>query len=76
MKPVELMAEFGITERDVLTFETSYNALRGKNAFITRQQWLDHWLGDESPVDPDNKELGLRIWNAFDVDGNNKMDVC
>jgi len=76
MKPVELMAEFGITERDTMAFETSFNALRGKDPFITRSKWMDHWLGDETPIDPHNKSLGLRIWNAFDVDGNNKMDLA
>jgi len=75
MKPVELMAEFGITERETMAFETSFNAVRGSNAFITRSRWLENWLGDESPIDPHNKELGIRIWKAFDVDNNNKMDL-
>jgi len=75
MKPVELIAEFGLTKRDILSFESSFNAIRGSSAFITRALWIDHWNGPERPIDPDNNELGLRIWKAFDVDGNDKMDL-
>jgi len=75
MKPVELMAEFGLTQRDILSFEASYDAVRGSSPHITRNQWMDHWNGSDFPIDPDNDELGKRIWNAFDVDGNNKMDL-
>jgi len=76
MRPVEMMAEFGMTEPQVMEFEKSFNALRGKSASITHAQWMDHWNGQESPRDPDNVELGERIWKAFDVDGNGKMDLA
>ena len=75
MQPTELMAEFGLTQENLNEFKSRYESICAGKPVMSKSQFMDYWLGDEKPVDKDNKEFGSRIWAAFDVDGNGKMDV-
>jgi len=74
MQPTELMSEFGLTQENLNDFKSRYEGICAGKPFMSKSQFMDYWLGDEKPVDKDNKEFGSRIWAAFDVDRNGKMD--
>ncbi len=79
MSEEELLQTFdNLSRSSIPKIKKIFDELRGDKPYLTREEFIKFHLEEEGaePTDADCREFALRIWNAFDVDGNNKMDVC
>ena len=53
-----------------------FDQLRSGKPVIMKKSWIEHWNNNIDKDDTESRLLGLDIWNAFDVNADNKMDVC
>jgi len=75
MKPEELKVEYNLTDEDLEIMEKGFRIHSGGGSYVNRDQWMKMWCEGQETLDPEYKELGLITYKAFDVDGNNKLDL-